>query len=235
MLRLAYVALVFAAIALVFLSGDRSGARPSKVIAGGMIRVPDDWKPNFFAESEQLRQIRDSRTPEERMRRIEELEQMPVDRVSFSGRWLGIHDDVYDGWTETGFDPARSRWPRDVQLLAIASFGFSDIDNGGFSQFFGNSTGSIAPEMVEWCERAGLPKQAQALRDAMALMGTPYPRDQETRRAKVRDERGWLRADVDAALEPIGHRLGCVVCESWFDEAADRWLRETCHIDSLRQ
>lgn len=70
---------------------------------------------------------------------------------------------------------------REVGLLYATAFCQVEVCNGGFSQFFGNSTGVLAPEAVEGFIAIGQPQIADIVRQAMAKLGQPYPRDRRTR------------------------------------------------------
>jgi hypothetical protein len=71
--------------------------------------------------------------------------------------------------------------PRSVVLLYAAHFCLSEVHNGGFLQFFWNSTGLIAPEAVDGFMAIGMPKLASLLLTTAALLGSPYPRDRDAR------------------------------------------------------
>ncbi len=71
--------------------------------------------------------------------------------------------------------------PRPIRLLLCAHWAQSEICNGGFQQFFFNSTGVLAPEAVEAYEAVGMPRLAATVHEAAALMGTPYPRERDVR------------------------------------------------------
>jgi hypothetical protein len=166
------------------------------------------------------------------------------DRMSFGDYKPPFHDewrrehDVYpfDCWTDDGYDPSLSELPRDIQLLSGMDYGKSDIDNGGFHQFFQNGTGVFAPEMVEWCERSGLDDVADVIRQAMStLTDGDYPRSREGRHSALarfpvgRDRERWdpfykLDEKFYALLSNNGSR---------YDDAADKWLRETCGITEV--
>jgi hypothetical protein len=53
--------------------------------------------------------------------------------------------------------------------------------NGGFLQFFWNSTGLIAPESADGFNEIGMPKLAALVTAAAALLGSPFPRERDTR------------------------------------------------------
>lgn len=67
--------------------------------------------------------------------------------------------------------------PRESLLILSALNCDGEVCNGGFRQFFRNTTGILAPEAVDGYELLGFPGCANALRDAMALFPCPYPRD----------------------------------------------------------
>jgi hypothetical protein len=71
--------------------------------------------------------------------------------------------------------------PRPVVLLYAAHFCLSELHNGGFLQFFWNSTGLIAPEAADGFIAIGMPKLASLLLDTAAPLGSPYPRDRDAR------------------------------------------------------
>lgn len=78
--------------------------------------------------------------------------------------------------------------PYQADLLA-AHWILSEVSNGGFHQFFFNSTGVLSPEAAAAFEHMELSEIASIVRDAMFKVGTPYPRE--------RSERGPL---IDAVL-----------------------------------
>lgn len=91
--------------------------------------------------------------------------------------------DIYE--TYDVFKQGASRYPEwKIDLLAI-HWTLSEIANGGLKQYFGNSTGILAPEAVLGFQRIGKPELAAALQSAMALFGESYPRDRTTRRERL--------------------------------------------------
>lgn len=62
-----------------------------------------------------------------------------------------------------------------------------EIFNGGFWQYFFNSTGVTAPEARDGFKAIGMPAVATLLQNAMDRVGTPYPFDRETRQKFVGD------------------------------------------------
>jgi len=57
----------------------------------------------------------------------------------------------------------------------------SEICNGGFHQFFSNSTGVLAPEALEGFQAIGLHECAELAETAIEKFGDPFPRDREAR------------------------------------------------------
>jgi hypothetical protein len=56
-----------------------------------------------------------------------------------------------------------------------------EVYNGGFHQYFSNSTGLHAPEAVCGFRALGLNEIAEIVEKAMSVFGEEYPRDRETR------------------------------------------------------
>ncbi len=71
--------------------------------------------------------------------------------------------------------------PEASRVLFAAHWCQSEICNGGFDQFFFNSTGVLAPEAVEAFRKLGMPKVAALVEQAMSLFGPIYPRDRANR------------------------------------------------------
>lgn len=61
----------------------------------------------------------------------------------------------------------------------------SEVCNGGFDQFFRNSTGVLAPEAMLAYRAMGLVEWADVVADAMAFLGEPYPRERAARQARL--------------------------------------------------
>lgn len=185
-------------------------------------------------ELDLIKKIRAAKSPAEREASIIELEHTPYRFRRFHARWRNIHSvGDYRGWTQTGYDPSVSSEPRDVQLMSATSYGVADINNGGFHQFFSNSTGVFAPEMVEWFERADLPKAATIMREAIAVFGTDFPRSQEKRQEFLAKFPGETREEADPFIM-LDDRFYDVLPSMTFDDACDRWLNGVCGIKDLR-
>ncbi len=71
------------------------------------------------------------------------------------------------------------------QTLFSTSWVVAEVLNGGFHQFFWNSTGVLAPEAKYGFEALGLATCARLLETAMDFFGPSYPRDREARIAML--------------------------------------------------
>ena len=92
--------------------------------------------------------------------------------------------DIYGG--AKAFAKSFTAVRREVGLLYAAFWCQSEVCNGGFGQFFGNSTGVLAPEAAEGFRALGQPQIADLLVQAMGLLGQPYERERG-RRQKLLD------------------------------------------------
>jgi hypothetical protein len=71
--------------------------------------------------------------------------------------------------------------PRSSTLLFSAHMCLAEAHNGGFLQLFWNNTGVLVPEGIEGFITIGMPRMAEILDTAAALLGKPYPRDRDGR------------------------------------------------------
>jgi len=79
--------------------------------------------------------------------------------------------------------------PKVSGLLFAAHLCQSEVCNGGFRQFFSNSTGVLAPEAAEGFREIGQSKVAILIQSAIGLLGSPYPRDREEWQVRLRQVR----------------------------------------------
>ena len=91
--------------------------------------------------------------------------------------------NIYDG--PEVFRQTYDSVPTLSGLVYAAHFCQSEVSNGGFHQFFWNSTGVLAPEAVDGFRAIGQPQIAALVQSAMSLLGTPYPRDRAERQAHL--------------------------------------------------
>jgi hypothetical protein len=107
--------------------------------------------------------------------------------------WKSI--SIYHG--PTVFLQQFRKVPPQVGHLFAAHWCQSEVRNGGFHQFFSNSTGVLAPEALKGFRAIGLQEWAAILEEAMRLLGSPYPREQEYRIRKIPVVRGKKRKEWD--------------------------------------
>ena len=68
-----------------------------------------------------------------------------------------------------------------ARTLFAAHWLYSEVCNGGFHQFYWNSTGILAPEAADAYEAIGMPRTAAIIRRSMSWFPTPYPRERQAR------------------------------------------------------
>lgn len=93
--------------------------------------------------------------------------------------WLVLNKSWDD--EASGFVEVAKTVPAPVLHLYAAHWLRSEVDNGGLLQFFGNTTGLLAPEALSGFLAIGLRDTADVVKEAMEYFGTPYPRDRATR------------------------------------------------------
>jgi hypothetical protein len=205
--------------------------------AAGVVEGMKDLIKGNAERRNLLEQILEA-TGERRKELITQFEKMNTDYSRFYHDWINIQKaDPYAGWTDSGYHPQASTFPPDIQVLAATSYGVSDIRNGGLHQFFGNSTGGFAPEMVLWFDRVGLKQCAATLKTAMLFFGAKFPRSQEERRKMLDDhsrrfQGGREQGDPFFALDGTFY-AGLHQDGKNFDEHCDAWIRGVCGIKSL--
>jgi hypothetical protein len=104
------------------------------------------------------------------------------------------------------------RVPRELGHLYAAHWCQSEVCNGGFQQFFSNTTGLVAPEALEGFRAIGADQWAELLAEAMKRFGVRYPRDRSDRERAVRE-----RQHPEEKSEPFR------ALDERFYEWADNW------------
>jgi hypothetical protein len=100
-----------------------------------------------------------------------------------------------------------------VGHLYAACWCQAEVCNGGFHQFFSNTTGLLAPEALEGFRAIGLTEWADLLAEGMKFFGSSYPRDRDERHDLLPSRRGSPRD----AWDPFYH------LDERFYEWTDRW------------
>ena len=98
--------------------------------------------------------------------------------------------------------------PRELGILFAAHLCLSEVQNGGFEQFFYNGSGVLAPEAVEGFVAIGLPETGAVVQEAMTRLGSPYVRERRERQEALErlpegcfrelDEKFYALADREA-------------------------------------
>ena len=70
---------------------------------------------------------------------------------------------------------------QEIGHLYAAHWCRSEVCNGGFHQFFSNTTGLLASEALDGFRAIGATAWADILVEAMKHFGSPYPRDRDQR------------------------------------------------------
>jgi hypothetical protein len=109
--------------------------------------------------------------------------------------WDKIIIDTPETFAQTFGEVSRS-----AGLLYAAHFCQSEVCNGGFTQFFWNSTGVLAPEAVDGFIAIGQPHVAEVVERAMNMLGSPFRRDRTARWAAL----DTLRDERDKQRDPAG-------------------------------
>jgi hypothetical protein len=67
------------------------------------------------------------------------------------------------------------------QVLFPTQWLCNEVYNGGFRQYFSNSTALHAPEAIQGFQELGMEDIAALVADAMSIFGNDYPRDRDVR------------------------------------------------------
>lgn len=106
-------------------------------------------------------------------------------------RYPRVYAPYYE---QFNFYDGREQWlasiadaPREAALLFSLHWLHLEVYNGGFWQYFFNSTGNSCPEAIEGFAAIGMPEVATVIESAAAKLGEPFPLDVEKRRELVGD------------------------------------------------
>jgi|SRR6266851_3325923 len=130
---------------------------------------------------------------------------------------LGDAISIYDG--PKVFLEQFRKVPLETGLLFAAHCCQAEVCNGGFHQFFSNSTGVLAPEALQAFQGMSLEDWAGLLEEAMRFFGSPYPRDRNKRVALLSKASGSRREEWDPFNE-LDDRF-----YEWLHAEKDRWER----------
>jgi hypothetical protein len=126
--------------------------------------------------------------------------------------WLALNSS----WDDCGQDFVRLfRAIRpEIGHLYAAHWCQSEVRNGGFHQFFFNTTGILAPEAVAGFRAIGLTELADVVTAAMEFFGSPYPRQRTVRQEILPARQGRQRREQWDPFYLLDER---------FYESVDRW------------
>jgi Domain of unknown function (DUF4375) len=127
---------------------------------------------------------------------------------------------IYDG--PGAFLQEFKATPEPSRHLLAAHWCQSEICNGGFEQFFFNSTGVLAPEAVEGFHAIGLHVVASVVQQAMELLGAEYPRDREVRNEILDAVKDASNSNAFDSLDEEFFKLIRTENGGW-DEAANKY------------
>jgi len=103
-------------------------------------------------------------------------------------------------------DPSQLKaWPKAHRLLYLLGTFNREMLNGGVHQFFYNSSGDWALEVVEALKEVKLQKHAEAVQQGIESFGPSYPTDNWTRRENHFDDHDWNEWD-----DRLSELTGCV-------------------------
>lgn len=100
-------------------------------------------------------------------------------------RYPRIYEPYYDS---LDFYQGRQQWEdsiKDIPVKAVHLFAIHwlhlEVYNGGFWQYFYNSTATSFPEAVEGFTAIGMPDVAGIVKEAAGKLGDPFPFDKDAR------------------------------------------------------
>ena len=129
---------------------------------------------------------------------------------------------IYDGPSVLARD--LSHVPRGVADMFSAHWCQSEVRNGGFHQFFYNSTGVLAPEAVDGFRAIGIATCSLLVVKAMDFFPKPYPRERRVR-IEILDQHALELREAEDPFDRIDDRFYDVIDteNGGFDAAADRY------------
>lgn len=173
-----------------------------------------------------------SRDPRTQWARMYLRNSIPVNHYWDLVEYVWGRIKTYEG--EETFLEAFTKYPREVGHLFAAHLTHAEICNGGFTQFFDNTTGVLAPEAIEAFEAIGLPEVSSIIKEAVSLFSTPYLRDRDKRMEWLWNEPDEEAARIEKRLRDLDDRFyDCVgAMKNRFGPAADAYARKVAPLVS---
>ena len=139
---------------------------------------------------------------------------------------------IYDGASRFVSDYEAA--PEVSRVLFAAHWCQSEICNGGFHQFYWNSTGVLAPEAADAFRKLGMPHTADLISESMSWFPTAFPRDRAVRQDLL-DAHASSAPDADDPFDPIDDRFFKLLeSEAGGFEAAANAYAETWRREATR-
>ncbi len=114
-------------------------------------------------------------------------------------RYPRIFQPYYESFD---FYHGRQKWeksidkaPREAILLFSIHWLHLEVVNGGFWQYFFNSTSTTCPEAIEGFQAIGMPDVSELVESASLKLGTPFPFDKEQRMRIVGESQSRMNFD----------------------------------------
>jgi hypothetical protein len=105
-----------------------------------------------------------------------------------------VADAAFRRYAAVGFD----RLSEEEQTVILVWSLEGEVDNGGFDQFYFNSSGNFAAETVETLRRIGASRTAELVEEANRLFPTqPPPRERAARIAELDSFTGSMSVTLD--------------------------------------
>jgi hypothetical protein len=108
----------------------------------------------------------------------------------------------------------------EVGNLYAAHWCQSEVCNGGFRQFFSNTTGILAPEALKAFEAIGLTEWTSILGEATGCFGRRYPRERDERIDQMPARIAAQAREGQDPFERLNERFF-----AWLHTEPDRWER----------
>lgn len=115
--------------------------------------------------------------------------------------------------------------PEVSRVLFAAHWCQSEVCNGGFGQFFYNSTGVLAPEAAAAFRAVGMRRTADVVERAIKVFKGPYPRERMARQRAMTDIDNNAKSDAPYPFDELDPLFFDLIKteEGGFGAAADRY------------
>ena len=112
--------------------------------------------------------------------------------------------NIYDGVAE--YDRCLTPFSKEQRLMFALLWYLAEVDNGGHSQFFYNSTGIVFPDALAAMEQLKIPEGVAILGEARRRLGGSVERDRALRQADL-ERLNPKFDDLDSRLYDLDQKL----------------------------